>query len=90
METTRSTVPGTGALHDCRTRDGQQFRIFVDRPGRREIFVYDPVEPDRVAARIVLEEDEADQISGLLCRQPVADRIAELERRITQLAGKRG
>ena len=86
MEITHSTVPGSGVLHDCQTRDGQQFRILVARPGRREIFVYDSAEPDRAVARIVLEEDEADQVSELLHSQPITDRIAELERRIAQLA----
>ncbi|GKV72774.1 MAG: hypothetical protein C0488_03820 [Arthrobacter sp.] len=87
METTHSTVPGAGLLHDCRTRDGQQLRILVDRLGRREIFVYDEAEPDRVVARIVLEEDEADQVAELLHSQPLTDRIAELERRVARLAG---
>ena len=87
MDTTHSTVPGVGVLHDCLTRDGQLFRILVARPGRREIFVYDSAEPDRVVARIVLEEDEADQVAELLHSQPITDRIAELERRVAQLAG---
>jgi TrkA domain protein len=87
MEITHSTVPGSGMLHDCQTRDGQQFRILVARPGRREIFVYDSAETDRVVARIVLEEDEADQVAELLHSQPITDRIAELERRVAQIAG---
>jgi TrkA domain protein len=86
METTHSTVPGAGVLHDCQTRDGQQFRILTARPGRCEIFIYDPAEPDRAVARIVLEEDEADQVAELLHSQPITDRIAELERRVAQLA----
>ncbi|MEO5317774.1 hypothetical protein ACLKOZ_19365 [Arthrobacter sp. R4] len=87
MEITHSTVPGSGVLHDCQTRDGQQFRILVARPGGREIFVYDPADPDRVVARIVLEEDEADQVAELLHSQPITDRLAELERRVAQIAG---
>lgn len=87
MEITHSTVPGSGVLHDCKTRDGQQFRILVARPGRCELFVYDSAEPDRVVARIVLEEDEADQVAELLHSQPITDRIAELERRVARLAG---
>lgn len=51
MEATQSTVPGAGVLHDCLTRDGQQFRIVIARPGRREIFVYDSAEPDRAAGQ---------------------------------------
>lgn len=87
METIQSTVAGAGALHDCLTRDGQQFRILVARPGRREIFVYDSAEPDRAVATIVLEEDEADQVAELLHSRSITDRIAELERRVAQLAG---
>ena len=87
MEITHSTVPGSGVLHDCQTRDGQQFRVLVARPGRCELFVYDSAEPDRVVARIVLEEDEADQVAELLHSQPITDRIAELERRVARLAG---
>jgi TrkA domain protein len=90
METTHSTVPSVGLLHDCQTRDGQQFRILVDRPGRREIFVYDSAETDRVVAKIVLEEDEADQVAELLHSKPLTDRIAELERRVARLAGSGG
>ncbi|WHP59858.1 hypothetical protein QMY03_02555 [Arthrobacter sp. KFRI-F3372] len=88
METTHSTVPGAGVLHDCQTRDGQQFHILVARSsGGREIFVYDRAEPDRVVARIVLEEDEADEVAELLHSRPITDRIAELERRVARLAG---
>lgn len=87
MQTIHSTVPGTGVLHDCQTRDGQQFRILVARPGRCEIFIYDSAEPDRAVARVVLEEDEADQVAELLHSQPITDRIAALERRVARLAG---
>jgi len=87
LEITQSTVAGTGVLHDCLTRDGQQFRILVAHPGGREIFVYDSAEPDRTVATIVLEEDEADQVAELLHSRPITDRIAELERRVAQLAG---
>ena len=87
METTHSTMPGSGVLHDCLTRDGQQFRILVARPGRCEIFIYDSAEPDRAVARVVLEEDEADQVAELLHSQPITDRIAALERRVARLAG---
>ncbi|WP_077490874.1 hypothetical protein [Sinomonas mesophila] len=87
MEITQSTVPGAGILHDCLTRAGQQFRILVARSHGREITVYDSAEPDRAAATIVLEEDEADQVAELLHSRPITDRIAELERRVAQLAG---
>lgn len=87
MEITQSTVAGAGVLHECLTRDGQQFRILVARPSGREIFVYDSAEPDLAMATIVLEQDEADQVADLLHSRSIADRIAELERRVAELMG---
>jgi TrkA domain protein len=87
METTQSTLAGAGVLHDCLTRDGQQFRILVSRSGSREIFVYDSSESDRAVVTLVLEEDEAQQVSEILHSPSFTDRISQLERRVAQLAG---
>ena len=87
MKTINATVAGAGVLHACLTRDGQQFRILAAHTGGYEIFVYDPAEHDRAVSTIVLEEDEADQVADLLHSRSMADRIAELERRVAAIAG---
>ena len=87
MKTIKSTMAGAGVLHDCLTRNGQQFRILVAHTGGYEIFVYDPAESDRAVSTIVLGEDEADQVADLLHSRSMADRIAELERRVAAIAG---
>lgn len=83
MEITRTTVPGVGRLHDCVTRNGQHMRILVDRSGERHVFVYGPA--DEILT-ISFDGDEADQIAEILHSRPLPERLAALERRVSELA----
>lgn len=85
MEITRNTVPGVGELHDGVTRAGQHLRILVERTGERHLFVYSP--SDEVIT-ISLEVDEADRLAELIHSAPLPDRMAALERRMHELAGR--
>lgn len=87
MELSTTTVPGGGVLHDFLTRDGQRFRIIVDRSNVRELHVYGDDGESRPVASIVLEADEADRAAEILHSTPTAERLAEIERRIAELAG---
>lgn len=87
MDITQTTVPGAGVLHDCITRDGQHFRILVDRSGQRQLFVYGVVGSEPVAT-IVLASDEADLVAEIVHSKPIPDRMADLERRVAELAGE--
>jgi len=84
MEVTRTTVPGVGQLFDCATRNGQHMRVLVDRSGERHVFVYGP---DDEITTISFDGDEADQLADILHSSPLPDRIAALERRVSELAG---
>ncbi|WP_043618811.1 hypothetical protein [Nonomuraea candida] len=85
MDVTRTTVPGRGTLHHLVTRRGQRFGVLVEDGGRR-LLVHDPAEPDAPALGIPLDQDEADQVADLLHSRPVPDRLAELERRVREIA----
>jgi TrkA domain protein len=85
MQITRHTVPGVGELHDGVTRAGHHLRVLVDRSGERHLFVYSP--SDEVIT-ITLETDEADRLAELLHTAPLPDRMAALERRVRELAGR--
>lgn len=90
MEITRSSVPGVGKLHECRTRDGQRFGVLVEPSGRRTLLVYGTSEqgdPDEPMQQIALEPDEADEVAEILHNLSLQDRIAALERRIAALTG---
>ena len=85
MEITRNSVPGVGELHDGVTRAGQHVRILVDHSGERHLFLYSP--SDEVIT-ITFESDEADRVAELLHSVPLPDRMAALERRVSELAGR--
>jgi TrkA domain protein len=91
VEITHRTIPGVGRLHEFRTRRGQQFGVLVDGDERRTLLVHaDPgvTDPDEPLQRIVLDLDEADDMAEVVHSRPVADRLAELERRLAELARK--
>ncbi|MCX7522682.1 hypothetical protein OSC27_10380 [Microbacterium sp. STN6] len=97
MNVTRTTAPGAGTIFHCISREGQHFRVLVEYSGRRRLFVYEPDAPEgappgerggsnKPAVTITLESDEADQLANLLHTAPLPDRMAELERRLAEIA----
>lgn len=84
MKITQSTVHGGGVLHDVMARDGERFRILVEPSGERILMIEDPADPDRAFIEIILQPDEADAIADLLHSAPIVDRVASLERRLTE------
>jgi TrkA domain protein len=89
MDITHTIVPGIGIVHHYSTRGGQRFGVVVVN-ARRSLLMYDPADPDPDVPRhsIVLEQDEADQLAELLHSRTIPDRVAALERRLAELAGK--
>ena len=85
MQITRNAVPGLGELYDGVTRAGQHLRILVERSGERHLFLYS--QSDEVIT-ITFEGDEADRVAELLHSAPLPDRMAALERRVSELAGR--
>ncbi|MGH3678680.1 MAG: hypothetical protein ACRDU5_23650 [Mycobacterium sp.] len=90
MQIHRTTVPGSGVLHQIVTRDGDSFCLLVDRAANRHLFTYGGGELDEPSRAIVLEPDEADQVAQILHSPPIADRLLSLERRVDELSGERG
>jgi TrkA domain protein len=86
----RTTVPGSGMLHQFVTRDGERFCLLVDAASNRHLFTYDGRDLDEPARAITLEPDEADQVAEILHTHPIADRLLSLERRVDELIGERG
>jgi TrkA domain protein len=89
MDVTTNSVPGVGSLHDAHTRDGHHLRLIVERDGRRQLVLYSAEAGDDPLATVTLDTDEADQLSDLLHSHSVPDRLAELERKIAEIAASR-
>ena len=93
MEITRTSVPGVGMMHHCVTRAGAHFAVLEEQSGSRKLFVYgpatnDPSVSDEQLATIDLDDDEADHVANILHSRPSPDRLADLERRFTQITGE--
>lgn len=81
-------------MHHCVTRSGAHFGVLEEHSGRRKLFVYGPLIADDVPisdeqlAMVDLDDDEADQVANMLHSRPIRDRIADLERRFTEITGE--
>ncbi|GAB3045682.1 hypothetical protein GCM10027052_30220 [Parafrigoribacterium mesophilum] len=96
MEITHTSVPGAGMMHHCVTRSGEHFGVLEEPSGSRKLFIYGPLTgqdssiSDEHLATIDLDEDEADQVANMLHSRPIPDRLADLERRFTQITREEG
>lgn len=88
MDFTYSTVTGIGTVHHARTRGGQKFGVLVERGGRRSLLIHDGHDDlDVPVQTIVMEQDEADKLAEILHSRPLRERLADVERRLEELAG---
>jgi hypothetical protein len=90
MSIDRTTVPGKGVLHHVVARAGGHLYLLVDPRGPRHMLCYDDSDLEVPARAIALAPDEADQVAEILHSQPIADRLASLERQVRDLIRGRG
>lgn len=81
-------------MHDCVTRSGAHFRVLEELSGARTFYAYGPTAaesqpgPDEQFVAIELDDDEADILANLLHSRPLSDRVAHLERVVTEITGE--
>jgi TrkA domain protein len=76
MTLERIGLPGVGVSHLLTTRDGDRLAIVVRPDGCRDLAIYDPAEPDRVAGTVLLCADEAHLVADVLHTTVVLDHVA--------------
>jgi TrkA domain protein len=79
-------LPGVGMRHDFATANGDQVGVISHHSGRRELVIYDPVDPDRVRACANLDAAETALLAELLGGATVVERLADLRQHIAGLA----
>jgi TrkA domain protein len=85
-EVRETKLPGVGVRHEFTTDQGQDIGVLVHRDGRREILVYDDVDPDACTSMLVLSASDTRTISELLGGSRVTEAVAAVQQEIEGLA----
>jgi TrkA domain protein len=80
IEETR--LPGVGLRHDFVTRKGQHVGVISQKNGARELFLYDPEDPDACRAVVDLTSEEGEVVAELLGAPRVIERLARLREQV--------
>lgn len=65
-EVTETQLPGVGVRHEFTTVAGERVVVLSHRTGRRELAVYDRVDPDACTTALHLSPDDTRTLAELL------------------------
>ncbi len=74
-EVKETELPGVGVRFDVETDAGRAVGVVVHQTGRRDLVIYDELDPDRASESLELSEDEGHTIGDLLGGTRVPDRL---------------
>ncbi len=79
-------LPGVGVKHDFRTEDGREIGVLAHKDGRRDIVVYDAVDPDTCSMQVTFNESDARTLAELLGVSQVNAAVEAVQQEIEGLA----
>lgn len=85
MEIEQTALPGIGLKHEFTTHSGRRVAVVSHRTGRRDLVIYDKVDPDRACEAIQLNDDEADALVELLGAPRIVQRLNDLHSEVEGL-----
>ncbi|MBC6469963.1 cation:proton antiporter regulatory subunit [Actinomadura alba] len=80
----RTNLPKVGFLYVFTTADGRRAGVVAHRSGRRDLVLYDPLNPDRVRCTVVLTGAEPRTLAELLGLPVVIDHVPHLIQGLTR------
>ncbi|MEO6987619.1 MAG: cation:proton antiporter regulatory subunit [Aquihabitans sp.] len=83
---TETKLPGVGVRLEFTTESGDRLGVLVHRGGRREIMIYDEVDPDRCTSVLHLESNETQALSEMLGGSRISEVITGVEQEIEGLS----
>lgn len=84
-EVEETQLPGVGVRYDFVTKEGDRVGVLSHRTGRRELLVYDSVDPDACRDVVRLDADDTQTLAELLGTSHVSERLADLQQHIEGL-----
>jgi TrkA domain protein len=88
VDVERTTLPGIGLRHTFTSERGRRVAVISHRSGRRDLVVYDRMDPDTAVETLSLSRTEADGLAELLATSRVEERLAELGRQVEGLTSE--
>lgn len=85
-DVTETQLPGVGVRFDFTTDEGDRLGVVAHRSGRRELLVYDHLDPDRCASVLQLRSDDARTLAELLGASQVQEVYATIQQQVEGLA----
>lgn len=79
-EVTETQLAGVGVRHEFTTAAGERVAVLSHRTGRREVAVYDRVDPDTCSTVLHLSSDDTRTLAELLGGSPVSEAVAGVQR----------
>jgi TrkA domain protein len=86
MEVFETRLPGIGVRYEFTSSAKDRLGVVVRRAGRRELVIYDDVDPDACRASIELTADESAVLVELLGGSKVTERIGDLRHQVEGLS----
>jgi TrkA domain protein len=88
MDIERTALPGIGLQHAFTTARGRRLAVISHRTGRRDLVIYDRVDPDTAVQTVALTTEEASGLAELLGGTRIVERLAELQRQVEGLTSE--
>jgi TrkA domain protein len=85
VDVERTALPGIGLQHVFTTAKGRRIGTISHRDGRRDLLVYDRVDPDTCVLTVPLTVEEANALAELLGTARIVERLTELHRQVEGL-----
>ena len=85
MDVERTALPGIGLQHVFTTAKGRRIGTISHRDGRRDLLIYDRVDPDTCVLTLPLTVEEANALAELLGTARIVERLTELHRQVEGL-----
>ena len=84
-EVRETKLPGVGVKHDFTTQDGREVGVLVHRDGRRDVVVYDAVDPDSCAMQVSFTADDTRTLAELLGTSQVNEAVHAVQQELEGL-----